>query len=186
MTAPVAITVLGRLGSAVRFSKITVGELTAHESALRLRTRSPAPPTIGATTTRSFAVTSVAEEVLRLLPARPDFCGPDSSPIQIPWEALGAFATAPDGVAASYVRAMMRWADLPECLSSVQRSVTAEFFVTTDGPAGGVARWWVSGDSGWVGLGLEGGQLAMVPSSLEDIRQALLIDLVGAITARRP
>jgi hypothetical protein len=41
----------------------------------------------------------------------------------------------------------------------------------------------VSGDSGWVGVALEGGEVSLVPSSLADIRFDLLVDLVDAIGA---
>ena len=132
---------------------------------------------------RSLPTTSVVEEVLQLVPPRPPFRGRDLSPVKVPWESLSAFALRPNGVAASYVRTMLRWAEVPECLISIQQSVGAEFMVTTSGPRGVSARWWVSGDAGWVGLGLEAGEVVMAPSSLDDIREALLVDLVEALTA---
>ncbi|MGN6721838.1 MAG: hypothetical protein ACTHJM_04425 [Marmoricola sp.] len=77
----------------------------------------------------------------------------------------------------------MRWEFVPECVRSLQQSVRAEFLVITASPSGEVMRWWVSGDSGWVGISLSGGVVSMVPSSLAAIRFDLLADLVDAVTA---
>lgn len=183
MKADVRVTVVGRLGWATRFSRIDVLGRSATETALRVRTRPAGPPHVGSATKRSFPTTSVIDHVLELVPPRPDFRACDSEAIDAAWEAISVFARAPDGVAASYARSMLRWDAVPECISSLQQSIAAEFLVITASSAGEVVRWWVSGDGGWVGVALSGGRVSMVPSSLTDIRYGLLVDLVDAVSA---
>lgn len=183
MKAEIRLAAVGRLGWATRFSQIDVLGRTASEVALRVRTRPAGPPHVGAATKRSFPTTSVVDQVLELVPPRPDFRARDAEAIDAAWEAISAFARAPDGVAASYAKSMLRWDAVPECVSSLQHSIAAEFLAITESPAGEVLRWWVSGDGGWVGVGFNGGRVSMVPSSLADIRYALLVDLVGAVSA---
>lgn len=182
MKAEIRLAVVGRLGWATRFSQIDVLGRTATEVALRVRTRPAGPPRVGSATKRSFPTTSVVDQVLDLVPPRPDFRACDSEAINAAWEAISVFAHAPDGVAASYAKSMLRWDAVPEAVSSLQHSIAAEFLVITESPAGEVVRWWVTGDGGWVGVGLSGGRVSIVPSSLADIRYALLADLVDAVS----
>lgn len=180
MTADATLTVLIRVGRAACLSVIEIRGATATETAFRLDTQ---PPKIGRDATRSFPTTSVIDEVLAGLPSRSDFQACAAFRVDAAWEAVSAFAAAPAGVAASYAKSMLRWRSVPECVGSLQARVDAEFIVSTRSPAGATERWWVSGDSGWVGLGVKEGQISMVPSSRSDIRDALLTDLVGAISA---
>jgi hypothetical protein len=179
VTPEVTVTVLGRLGWANRIARIDVRGLTATESAIRFGTTTPDASVV---TERSFPTTSVVDAVLSLLPPRPDFRTSDRESIQAAWEAIATFARAPDGVPASYAKSILRWDAVPECVRSLQHSVAAEFLVITDGSKGQSLRWWLSGDSGWVGMSLSGGNVSMVPSSLADIRYDLLVDLVDAVT----
>lgn len=178
------VDVFGRLGSVARFSQFNIRGWTAHESAQRLRMPPTGSPSVRSTAERSLPSTTVLDEVLRLVPPRPAFNPCDSRAVRLPWEALTMFALEPDGVPASYVRTMMRWATVPEPLASLLPSVVAEFLVLTTSSTGRIARWWVSGDAGWVGLGLDAGEVVLVPSSLEDIARSLASDLAAAVATR--
>lgn len=181
MTA--VIDALARDGSSAQLVRIEVRDRVAHASRRILHVEADGPHEVGTPELGSFPSVGVVAQLLRFLPQRPEFADDDSQEIRAPWEALSAFALAPEGTTAAYVKSMLRWATVPEPLLSLRDSVSAEFLVTTacGGPV--TTRWWVSGDAGWVGLGLEHGEVLMVPSTRDDIARALSHDVAAATAA---
>lgn len=122
----------------------------------------------------------VVDEAMRLLPPRRGFAVEDTAEVRVPWELLAAVARGSDSAAASHAMTILGWDDVPECVASLLAAVDAEFLVVANGLESLTTRWWVSGDAGWVGLGLTKGEVRLVPSSPEDIRRALIVDVAAA------
>jgi len=179
--ADAEIRVVGRLGASICLTEIRVLGSLACAVEVRGRYGSTSWVRSGEPGGSVFSSSEILERILSVMPPRPNFADGDRAPIRAPWEALAAFANAPDGVAASCVRDMLDWDPVPECLVSIQQSVHAEFTVMIT--AGGVTslRWWISGDAGWVALGMEGGEVLLLPSTEDDCALAVCDDLAAAL-----
>lgn len=128
-----------------------------------------------------FPVDAVLAEILRCVPSRPDFAPEDHVEHRVPWEAAAAIARDNESPEAQYAMALVGWGELPEAVASVLGSVTCEVAVTMTSSQGTALRRWISGDSGWLGMGFAGQELVLEPSTRADMTRALTRDLAQAV-----
>lgn len=128
-----------------------------------------------------FPTENALAEVMRCIPRRPDFGQEDRVHLRLSWEAASAIAHDPVGPSAQYAQMLVGWNELPEAVSSVLGQVTCEAAITINSPVGMAVQRWISGDSGWLSLGIVGQDVVLAPSTQDDLARALTRDLTAAV-----
>lgn len=149
-----------------------------------LRLDADLPRVVGAPVVAELEAGDVVAEVLRCVPAMPERPGvgePDLEAVSLPWESALLLTADPHGSIATEVGHLSGWSEVPEALGSVLGPPRAWCCVLTLSAGGSRLRHWICGDRGWLELGLDNGNLCIVPISRDAMRCRLVHDLTAAV-----